>query len=291
MTMQKEVHFYSDGLKLAGVLFLPDGPAPHASIVLCHGFTGVKELILPDYARRFVAAGFAALTFDYRGFGESEGPRWRLIPGEQVVDIRNAITFLQCQPEVDPQRIGLWGTSYGGAHVPYVAGIDERVKCAVAQVGFGDGARLFRRKASDQEAAMLKAMLDQDRRQRVLTGKSAMVDPLQVLADEDSVRFFSEAIKQYPQLRCQIPLETTEATLEYKPEEVVHRISPRALLLIAVEHDPPCPKEEYESMYARAGEPKKLVVLPGLRHYDVYAGEPAARTAQLALDWFREHLA
>ncbi|MBI2912332.1 MAG: alpha/beta hydrolase [Chloroflexi bacterium] len=291
MSTEKSVHFYSDGLKLAGVLFLPATPGPHAGVVLCHGFTGVKELILPDYARRFVDAGFAALTFDYRGFGESEGPRWRLIPGEQVIDIRNAITFLQCQPEVDAQKIGLWGTSYGGAHVPYVAGIDERVKCAVGQVGFGDGGRLFRRKTSDQEAAMLKAMLEQDRQQRVLTGKSATVDPLQILSDEDSVRFMTAALQVYPQLRCQIPLETTEATLEYKPEEVVHRISPRALLLIAVEHDLPCPKEEYESMYARAGEPKKLVVLPGLRHYDVYAGEGAATTARLALDWFREHLA
>ena len=77
MPTQKKVHFYSDGLKLAAVLFLPDGPGPHPGIVLCHGFTCIKELILPDYARRFAAAGFAALTFDYRGFGESEGPRWR----------------------------------------------------------------------------------------------------------------------------------------------------------------------------------------------------------------------
>ena len=62
-------------------------------------------------------------------------------------------------------------------------------------------------------------------------------------------------------------------------------------MLIAVEHDLPCPKEEYESMFARAGEPKKLVVLPGLRHYDVYAGPGLEKTAALALDWFRQHLA
>lgn len=290
MSSENNVHFYSDGLRLAANLFLPEGTGPYPGIVLCHGFTGIKELILPEYARRFAAAGYAALTFDYRGFGDSEGPRWRLIPWEQVTDIRNAITFLQCQPEVDPQRIGLWGTSYGGAHVPCVAGIDERVKCAVAQVGFGDGERLFRRKSTDQEATMLLAMLQEDRRQRVLTGKSAMVDPLQVLADEDSVSFFTEAIKQFPELRCQVSLEMAEATLEYKPEEVVHRISPRALLLIAVEHDLPCPKEEYESMYAKAGEPKKLVVLPGLRHYDVYGGQGAVKTAEMALDWYGQHL-
>ncbi len=290
MTTERPVNFYSDGLKLVGVLFLPDAPGPHPGIVLCHGFTGVKELILPDYARRFVEAGFAALTFDYRGFGESEGPRGRLIAWEQVHDIRNAITFMQAQTEVDAGRIGLWGTSFGGAHVPGVAGLDNRVKAAVAQVGFGDGERLFKSKTTPEQQAALQMMLDIDRRQRVLTGKSTMVDPLQVLSDEDSVKFFTAAIEQLPALRTQITVESVEATLNYKPEEFVNRIAPRALLLIAVEHDLPCPKEEYEAMYARAGEPKKLVVLPGLRHYDVYAGDGARQTADLAVDWFQEHL-
>jgi hypothetical protein len=290
MPTEKTVAFYSDGLRLAGVLSLPDGAGPHPGVVLCHGFTGIKELILPYYARRFAEVGFAALAFDYRGFGESEGPRGRLIPLEQVNDIRNAITFMEAQPEVDANRIGLWGTSFGGAHVPYVAGIDERVKAAVAQVGFGDGERLFRRKADDARIAMMQTMLAADRRQRVLTGKGAMVDPLTMLSDEDSVAFFNEAVKELPQLATQLSLETGEKTWEYKPEEVVGRIAPRALLLIAVEHDQPCPKEEYEAMYAKAGEPKKLVVLPSLRHYDVYAGPGAETTSRLAIDWYREHL-
>jgi len=290
MPPEKAIQFYSEGLRLSGVLFLPEAPAPHPGIVLCHGFTAIKELILPDYARRYAAAGYAALTFDYRGFGESEGPRGRLIPLEQVNDIRNAITFLQAQPEIDPARIGLWGTSFGGAHVPYVAGIDGRARAAVAQVGFGDGERLFRRKADEAGIAMMQAMLEADRRQRVLTSQGAMVDPFQMLSDEDSVRFFSEAIKDQPNLKTLVSLETAEKTWEYKPEEVVGRIAPGALLLIAVEHDLPAPKEEYESMYAKAGEPKKLVILPGLRHYDVYAGEGAETTAALAIDWYRQHL-
>ncbi len=290
MLTEKTVAFYSDGIRLAGVLTLPPGPGPHPGVVLCHGFTGIKELILPYYANRFVDAGFAALAFDYRGFGESDGPRGRLIPLEQVNDIRNAITFLEAQPEVDADRIGLWGTSFGGAHVPYVAGIDDRVKAAVAQVGFGDGERLFRRKADDAQIALMQAMLAADRRQRVLTGEGAMVDPMTLLSDEDSVTFFNAAVKDLPQLRTQISLETGEKTWEYKPEELVGRISPRALLLIAVEHDVPCPKEEYEAMHAKAGEPKKLVILPGLRHYDVYQGPGAETTSALAIDWYREHL-
>lgn len=139
--------------------------------------------------------------------------------------------------------------------------------------------------------AALRYLLEQDRRQRVLTGNSAMLDPLQVLSDEDSVRYFTQAVKEHPQAQCKIPLEVVEAIPEYRPEEAAHSISPRALLLIAVEHDVPCPKEEYEAMYAKAREPKKLVVLPGFRHYDVYSGEGLDTTSRLAIDWFQQYLA
>ena len=78
--MERPVSYYSEGARLGAVLYVPDGAGPanrRPGIVLCHGFTGIKELILPDYAQRFAAAGYVALAFDYRGFGESEGERGR----------------------------------------------------------------------------------------------------------------------------------------------------------------------------------------------------------------------
>ena len=141
---KRTVTFFSEGTQVEGDLFLPANVKAGESlpgIVLCHGFTGLRGGILPDYAKVFVEAGFVALTFDYRGFGGSQGAKWRLIPLEQIDDIRNAITYLQQQPEVDPERVGLWGTSFGGGHAPYTAGIDPRVKAVVGQVGFGDGCR------------------------------------------------------------------------------------------------------------------------------------------------------
>jgi cephalosporin-C deacetylase-like acetyl esterase len=113
------VNFFSEGVRMEGDLFLPDGLKAgerRPGIVLCHGFTGIRSVILADYAKVFVAAGFVALTFDYRGFGGSEGTKWRLIPLEQIDDIRNAISFFETLAEVDPERIGLWGTSFGGGH-------------------------------------------------------------------------------------------------------------------------------------------------------------------------------
>jgi Predicted hydrolase of the alpha/beta superfamily len=103
------VGFYSNGHRLSGILRIPeefkDGEKK-PGIVVCHGFAAFKEMVpLPQVATAFTEAGYVTLTFDYRGFGTSEGPRWRLIPMEEVEDIRNAITFLQSRPEVDKEKL------------------------------------------------------------------------------------------------------------------------------------------------------------------------------------------
>lgn len=292
--MEREIIFYSAGIRLAGVLFTPDDPKEgrtRPGIVLCHGYTGIKEVVLVDYARKFVGAGYVCLTFDYRGFGESEGPRWRLIPLEQVEDIRNAITFLQAQKEVSQERIGLWGTSFGGANVPYAAGVDSRVKCAVAQVGFGDGERVMRQHFTYWEMKSLLKEIEEDRTQRVLSGKSKSTNPLDMLVnDPDSRRFLGQVYEAAPKMKCELPLETTECLLSYKPESVVDRISPRAILFLAAGGDIVCPPEEYEIMFQKAGEPKKLVILPDLPHYEIYSGEGFEKSLQVALEWFEQHL-
>ncbi len=290
--MERPVTYFSEGTRIRGVLYLPDNPAAGKrvpGVVLCHGFTGIKELILPDYARRFAAAGFAALGFDYRGFGESEGTRGRLIWRDQVQDVRNSITFMETLTEVDPERIGLWGTSYGGANVIYTAGIEPRARCVVAQVGFGDGGRRWK-ELTPEASAPVRAIITAERHKRVTTGESTMVDPLTVLGEPDTVEFFTEAMKTLPGLKTHIPLEFIEATREYCPEEMADRIAPRALLLISAEHDATTPADEFRSVYAKAREPKKFVLIEGIRHYAIYSGEPLERSASEAINWYRQHL-
>ncbi|MBI5284193.1 MAG: alpha/beta fold hydrolase [Chloroflexi bacterium] len=289
--MEQAATYYSEGTKISATLYRPDGIAGRLvpCVVLCHGFTGIKELILPDYARRFASAGFAALAFDYRGFGASEGERGRLLWRDQVQDVRNSITFAQTLEGIDPERIALWGTSYGAANVIYAAGLDERPKCVVAQVGFGDGGRRLKTRSAE-ELAPLRQMIANERRKRVLTGERTMVDPFMILADPESKAFFENAAKDLPGLKTQVTLETLEAILEYEPEAVADRIAPRALLLLAAELDTVTPPDEFRSVFARAGEPKKLVILPGIRHYEIYKGEPLERSAREAIDWFTLHL-
>jgi dipeptidyl aminopeptidase/acylaminoacyl peptidase len=294
LVMEKRgVHFYSEGSRLEGDLFLSSDlrrGETRPGIVLCHGFTGLRELILPEYARVFTEAGYVSLIFDYRGFGGSEGQKWRLIPLEQIEDIRNALTFLQAQGEVDPERIGVWGTSFGGGHAPYVAGVDARVKVAVGQVGFGDGERFINDVRSYSERVELVRELEEDRRRRVLTGEGRKLDPLELsLRDPQSRAFLPEALKTFPQLHCELSWETAEKTLEYRPIEVVDRISPRALLLIGAEKDTICPIEGYHKLYERAKEPKRLVVLP-IAHYEIYSGQWFEESARLATEWYDRFL-
>jgi len=290
---KRTVNFFSEGARLEGDLFLPSDLKPgerRPGIVLCHGFTGVRSLILEDYARKFVEAGFVALTFDYRGFGGSEGSKWRLIPLEQIDDIRNAISFFEAQPEIDSERIGLWGTSFGGAHAPYAAAVDLRVKAAVGQVGFGDGERFMLDVRNYGERIELMRKLTEDRRRRALEGAGERVDPLELaLRSSQSREFLPQALKAFPAMRCELSWETVEKTLEYKPIDVIHRMAPRALLLIGARDDNVCPIEGYEKLYERAGEPKKLAVLP-ITHYEIYAGKWFEESARLARQWLERFL-
>jgi len=293
MGEERWVSFFSEGARLIGNLFLPADLQPgeqRPGIVLCHGFTGVRQLTLPEYARRFAEAGFMALIFDYRGFGDSEGSKWRLLPLEQVDDIRNALTWLATQPEVDPHRLGLWGTSFGGAHVPYVAGIDTRVKAAVAQVGFDTGERFLLSVRSESERAELLRQLEEDRQLRAREGRGRLIDPFErALRNPQASGFIGKALQAYPHMRCLLSWQTWEKTLEYRPLDVVDKISPRALLLIAAEHDTICPPAGYQALYARASEPKKLITLP-LSHYDIYVGHGFNESAKQAVEWFAAYL-
>ena len=102
--MARPVTFYSEGVKLAGDLFLPDdlrAGERRAGIVLCHGYTGVRNLYLPDIAHALNGAGYVVLTFDYKGWGDSDGPKSRLAPYSRVIDVQAALTWLGAQETVD----------------------------------------------------------------------------------------------------------------------------------------------------------------------------------------------
>jgi hypothetical protein len=292
--MKRAVTFYSEGVKLVGDLYLPDGLEAgrrRPGIVLCHGYTGVKDLYLPDNARVLTEAGYVALTFDYKGWGDSEGPRSRLAPWSRVADVQAALTYLGTLPEVDSARLGLYGTSYGGATVVWVAAIDPRAACTVSVVGIGHGRRWMRSVRRPDEWFDLLARAEADRVRRAREGRSELVDREEILLpDRQSAELAAAARRNNPAAVSRIPLEYVDDTLAFNPEWVVDRIAPRPVLFITTDDDRLVPPEESVALHARAGEPKKLVVLQGYGHYEIYAEPAFGEVMRATLDWYRRWL-
>ena len=292
--MKKPISFYSDGVRLVGDVYYPEGlraGEKRAGVVLCHGYTGVKDMYLPDNARVLNEAGYVAMVFDYKGWGDSAGPRSRLAPQSRVADVQAALTFLGTLPEVDADRLGIYGTSYGGATVVWVGAIDPRVKCVVSVVGIGNGARWMRSVRRPDEWADLLERSARDRIKRALTGESEFVSREEILLpDRQSAELAAEARRKNPAAVSTIPLEYVDETLQFNPEWVVDRIAPRPVLFITTDDDRLVPPDESVQLYARAGEPKRLVMLKGYGHYEVYSEPAFGEVMRATVGWYEQHL-
>ncbi len=147
--MEISTHKLSDGIVLT--LRSPADSTKNPVIILCHGFCGIREILLPDFSEAFTRAGFSTITFDYRGFGDSDGERGRLVPAMQIDDIISVVNWAKKQPTLNAQRIGLWGTSFGGCHVFGAAVRDPEIKCIISQLAFADGEEIVTGKMNDAE--------------------------------------------------------------------------------------------------------------------------------------------
>ncbi|MEE2928171.1 MAG: alpha/beta fold hydrolase [Chloroflexota bacterium] len=292
--MKRAVEFYSEGFKLVGDIYVPDGlPSgeQRAAVLLCHGYTGVKDLYLPDNAKTLNDAGYVVMTFDYKGWGESEGTRSRLAPYSRVADVQAAMTYLGIQPEADADRIGLYGTSYGGATVSWTGAVDQRAKCIVSVVGIGHGARWMSRVRRVDEWFDLQERSKEDREKRASTGESEYVDRSEILLpDRQSAELAAAARRNNPAAVGTIPLEYVDDTIGFNPEWIVDKISPRPILFITSDNDRLVLPEESDQLYAHAGEPKKLVVLKGYGHYEVYTEPAFSEVMAATLEWYRRYL-
>ena len=225
--MRQDIEFDAEGVTLRGWLYVPDGAGgPVPTVVMAHGLSAVKEMHLDDVAEAFAAGGLAALVFDHRNFGASDGePRQEIDPWAQVHDYRHAITWAQTRPEVEADRIGVWGSSYSGGHVLVLGAIDKRIKCVACQVPLVSGFRNIQRLMRQDFVAANRAAFDQDRAARFRGEPPAMIpvvdpDPLaaSVLPTPDSWEWFSETGKRRaPAWSNEVTLRSVELLMEYEP--------------------------------------------------------------------------
>ena len=293
--MEEEIRYFSGpGYSLSAVLSIPDvreRSQRHPGIVLCQGYAGLKEALMPAVARRLSHEGFVTLRFDYRGVGESEGPPFRLIPLEQIEDIRNGLSYLGVRSEVDPGRLAIWGTSFGGAHAAYTAAVDDRVRCIVSVVGVGDGERWLRCLRREWEWQAFTKELETDRNERVLNGRSRRVHPYHIMeTTPEGWEYWNESVATNPERsNVEIPLECADAIIEYKPEAIAHEMTSPALY-VSAELDTLTPLYEQLGLYERSPEPKRYEMIPGANHHDIYKEPHLTRLLDMSVDWFNVHL-
>jgi uncharacterized protein len=153
-----DLTFPSGGASCAAWLYVPTNETEAWPIVvMAHGLSGTRRDRLGAFAERFAAAGAAALVFDHRGFGDSEGAPDRFDPGRQLEDWRAAIAFARTLSGVDPERVVTFGSSMGGGNALAAAAQDSRVAAAISQVPFLDMRRQAYRSSPRIIARMLRA--------------------------------------------------------------------------------------------------------------------------------------
>ena len=278
------VRIWSEGSRLAAELFKPgraETPAP--AILLCHGWGGLKSH-LAMYAEAFAQHGYTCLTFDYRGWGESDGKLIPLAdtpmltePGEttvkarvlreivdpvdQTTDVRNCLAYLMSEDGVDPGRTGLWGTSYGGGHVVFTAGHDERIKAVVAQIGGFGLPSEYRDFARGRLADRARGRIDPPVPQDGLDSPPGLKGTADVARMVDHAPLFAAERVRAPTLIMDAEFE--ELNDRHTHGEAAHKIIVR-------------------------NAPSEYHTFPG-KHYDVY-DKYFQPSVDLALDWFDRYL-
>jgi uncharacterized protein len=292
MSQQKQdVEFLSGNTLIRGWLRLPAGSGPHPLVVLAHGMGGLKEWTIPDVATALVDAGIAALAFDYRNFGDSEGtPREEIDHCGQIEDFRSAISFATTLADIDPKRIGIWGTSLGGRNVLAVAALDRRVKCVLSQVpGFFNPTPAMRAlmATGSPDVEAFDQLLAKDRRDRAL-GQEPIYLPIDEHNGDHAAYWATFGEAERRNFNPRMTLRSFEPTLADDIAGLIKTISPTPLRMILTDRDTMCDTNYQLEVYATAKEPKSLMVLPG-NHYGLYLDGKEASIAA-AREWFMIHL-
>lgn len=291
------VSFIARGdVAIAGSLYVPiGGVEPMPAVSMTVGYGGVKEQGALPYAELFASAGFVVLFHDHRGFGKSEGlPRQDIDPWQQIEDWRRAISYLQSRAEVDPRRIGIWGSSYSGGHALVVAATDRRVRAAVSQVPTISGTEQARRRVRPEDLPALQARFDADEQTQLAGGdpeRIAIVDAdgatAAIYRDPEAVSFYLQEIPE-GLWENTVTLRSLRLSRGYEPGAYVGFVSPTPLMMIVGDNDRVTPTDLALDAYERAREPKRLEIFDG-GHFDAYVSR-FSETSGAAVEWIAEHL-
>jgi uncharacterized protein len=278
----QQVEFRSGADTVRGDLYLPEGEGPFPVVVMAGGWCYVKELRQPHYALRFNDVGCAALVFDYRRLGASDGePRQHIDPWDQIEDYRSAISFVAAQPGIDETRIATWGISYSGGHSLIVAALDPRVAAAISIVAVVDGYENMRRVHGRDGFRALLAAVEADRERRAAGEPGAYIpmsapDHWQTVCTwpfpEVDTIFNELKASEAPRHEHRNTIESVELLLQYSVFPYLPRLLDTPVLMIVADADDlTLWDKEIEAFNLIPTPRKQLAVIGGTDHMDIYS--------------------
>ncbi|HHN1281905.1 alpha/beta hydrolase [Pseudomonas aeruginosa] len=302
----QKIAFNNGAIAMAGNLYLPpdyDSSRTYPAIVVAHPWGGVKEQTSGLYAQQLARKGFVTLAFDASHYGESGGePRDLEDPADRVQDIRSAVGYLASLPQVDAARIGTLGVCAGGGYTLHEAQTDPRVKAVAGVVAYdiGDATRT----GIDGSPVSAEDRLNLLQNVAEQLNKEAAGAPLlvqQLLPSRDQLdastpNFVREATDYYltprgahPNARNRFVVTSPGLHMAYYPLEHMELVAPRPVLLIAGERAETL--KFSQAAYAKAQQPKELLVIPGASHFDLYdKPEYVTPAVDKLAEFFGEHL-
>ena len=284
----------SDGVTCRAWAYEPDAALqrPLPCIVMAHGLSGTRNASLEPYAERFAAAGFYVVLFDYRYLGDSDGePRQLISIPRQLEDWKSAIGFARSVPGVDPERIGLWGSSLSGGHVVVTAARDKRIAAISAQCPMLDGhasARKVRKQVGLANIARLAAASVYDS-VRAAFGLSPYYVPLVAPRGELAAMPTADAYAGLkaivpPGWRNEVAARLFLRLLFYRPIKYASDVQCPALV-IACEEDTVVSTDAAAKAAERMGGEARFITLP-IGHFAIYLGQWFERSSSAQLDFF-----
>ena len=292
--MQREdVWFKSGGDGISAWLYRPtvDGDAP--LLVMAHGLGAVRTMRLDAYAERFRAAGYACLVFDYRNFGDSEGaPRQLIDIRMQLQDWTVAVAYARTLAGIDPNRIGLWGTSFSGGHVIATAARLPGIAAVVAQCPFTDSVASLGT-LSPLISARITALAARDLIAARFGGTPVMVPTagrpgeVALMNAPDAYPGFVKLVPDGTQLRNEVAARIGVKILPYRPGRLAAKV-PCPILFCVCESDSVAPSGPTRRYAASA--PRGEVKLYPEGHFEIYVGDAFERVIADQLVFLEKNL-
>jgi pimeloyl-ACP methyl ester carboxylesterase len=280
------VSFPSDGLKLSGVVHRPGELKPgerRPAVIMMHGFGGTKAIGPEWVCRQCADWGYVALRFEFRGCGDSEGERGRVIPLEEIADALNAVSYMASRDDVDPDAIALCGSSLGGGVAVQAAATDRRVAAVIVENGVANGERMIRAMHTPESWQKFLGLLDEGVRYRERTGKSMMIHRFDIFEMPKALQVNLTSQNALMEFTA----ETALGFFLFRPEEFIARISPRPVLLLHSVRDTVTNYDEAFSFVRMAKPPVELHLLDGTDHFMFVNADPrVASTLKTWLDRF-----